>query len=282
MRKAKALSPDILRELYFVRGLSHRAIAREVGLSEPTVRARFHEYGFIPRKRGSWMVKYPKLPFDGSNEEKAYMMGFRVGDMHVYRPSSGADIIVARTNSTQEEQFLVVRSLFAKYGGVIESGKGKAKNINCYLDESFSFLLIKKPYRIESWISRSRVNSLAFMAGYIDAEGNFIISQGRARFKLDAYDHEILRWMHEELARYGAISRLRLLANKGEISYNNTYKWKGDLWRLNVNEANSLLVFCRAILPHLRHRKRIADVQMCINNILERRKNGTIRPVAYP
>ncbi|MBX6334621.1 AsnC family protein [Candidatus Saccharibacteria bacterium] len=48
MRKAKALSPDMLRELYFVRGLSHRAIAREVGLSEPTVRARFHELDSFP------------------------------------------------------------------------------------------------------------------------------------------------------------------------------------------------------------------------------------------
>lgn len=281
MGKAKALSSDVLRELYFVRGLSHRAIAKRVGLSEPTVRARFHEYGFLPRKRGSWMIKYQKLSFDGSDEERAYMMGFRVGDMHVYRPSRGANIIVARTNSTQEDQFLVVHSLFAKYGGVIESGKGKAKNINCYLDESFSFLLIKKPYHIEPWISRSRESALAFMAGYIDAEANFIISQGRARFKLDAYDREILQWMHEELSALGVTSRLRLLANKGEVSYNNTYKWKGDLWRLNVNEANSLLVFCRALLPYLRHRKRIADVQMCIKNIVERKNNGTVRPVTY-
>lgn len=282
MKKRKDIPRTILEELYLVDGLSHKAIAVKIGMSEPTVRARFREYGLPVRPRGSWMVKYKKSNFDGSECEKAYMMGFRVGDIHAYIPSKGANIVVARTNSTQDDQLSVMRSLFGKYGGVVVSGKGRSKNINCYLDRSFSFLLTNKPYCVEQWIRDSQQNALAFMAGYIDAEANFIINQGRARFKLDAYDSDILHWMHGELTALGLRSKLRLLANKGESNYNNTYRWNGDLWRVNINEANSLLSFCEALLPYLRHRKRIADVRMCIKNILERRSNGTVRPIIYP
>lgn len=275
MKKRIEIDKELLERLYLKDGLSHKKIGLRLGVSEPTIRARFRDHGLVVRLRGSWMVRYPKKPFTGSQQEKAYMMGFRVGDVNVYVPSKGANIIVARTNSTHENQLQIMRSLFSQYGGVVVSGNGTAKNINCYLDTSFSFLLVDKPYDVDSWIRQDSQNCLAFMAGYIDAEGNFIVSQGRARFKLDSYDAAILHWMHAWLLANGMKPKLRLLARKGDASYNGGY-WNGDLWRLNVNEADSLLRFCNSIMPYLRHRKRINDVQECVDNIMNRKKNGTV------
>lgn len=276
MKKRKEILKPVLEKLYFVDGFSHKAIALKVGMSEPTVRARFRDHGFVARQRGSWMIKYRKTPFDGSEQERAYMMGFRVGDINVYLPSKGANIIIARTNSTQEDQFQVMRSLFGGYGGVKISGGGKAKNINCYLDKSFSFLLVEKPYAVEPWIKTRSQNCLAFMAGYTDAEGNFIINQGKARFTISSYDSHILHWMHEQLLSLGIGSKLRLLASRGDATNGGKY-WNGDLWRLNINKANSLLGFCVAIKPYMRHRKRIEDMRGCVKNIQERKKNGTVQ-----
>lgn len=272
----KIIPRSVLEDLYTVKGLSHKAIAAKLGISEPTVRTRFRNHGLTVRTRGSWMVKYQKFPFDGNEQEKAYMMGFRIGDIHAYIPSKGSNIIVARTNSTQDDQLEVMRSLFSKYGGVVVSGSGRAKNINCYLDMSFSFLLVDKPYIVEPWIRNNIRNAIAFTAGYVDAEANFILNQGKGRFTLVSYDKDILHWMHGQLLAMGLRSKLRLLANKGQANYNGTYNWNADLWRININEAHSLLEFCRVIIPYLRHRKRITDVQKCMKNILDRKNNGTI------
>lgn len=275
MKTPKEIPVSVLEDLYVKRGLPLRQIAKLLNISDVTVRKRFKEYGLVKRAHGSWMIKYEKAPFDGNKQLKAYIMGFRVGDLNVYTPSPTANIVIARTNSTHTAQIEVMRLLFGKYGGIKVVGKGQSKNVNCYLDKSFSFLLIKKPYLVEKWIKRDRRNSLAFIAGYIDAEGNFIINQGRARFKLDSYDYDILVWMHEWLLAQGVKSKLRLLGKKGDVRYGGGY-WNGDLWRININEANSLYSFCKDIIPYLHHAKRINDVNKCLVNIRIRRSNGTI------
>lgn len=275
MKKRKEISRAILENLYFDKGLPLRTIATNLGISEPTVRDRFKGHGLVLRKRGSWMIKYPKTPFNGDEQEKAYILGFRIGDLNVYLPSERSTIIVARTNSTHDDQIQLMHLLFGKYGGVTVSGKEGTKNINCFLDSSFSFLLVKKPYQVDTWIKINFQNCLAFTAGYIDAEGNFIINQGKARFTIDSYDEEVLKWMHEWLQHNGIKSKLRLIGRRGGVRYGGGC-WNNDLWRININEANSLHNFCELVLPYLRHRKRINDVNKCLTNIMDRKSNGTV------
>src|SRR5579859_4443342 len=223
MKKLKKIPRATFENLYFEQGLPLRKIATNLGISEPTVRNRFKSHGLILRRHGSWSIKYQKSPFNGSEQEKAYILGFRVGDLNVYLPSKNSNIIIARTNSTHQYQFQLMQELFGKYGGIKISGKGISKNVNCYLDDSFSFLLINKPYQVESWINSNSKNCLAFMAGYTDAEGNFIINQGRARFKIDSYDEGVLKWMHNWLLKNGIRSKLRLLGKQGSAKYGGGY-----------------------------------------------------------
>lgn len=275
MKPYKSLPREVIEELYFVKGLSHKAIAAHLGVSEPTLRARFRDYGFIPRERGSWLVKHKKKKFNGSDTEKAYILGFRVGDLNVYTPSRNSKIIVARTSSTDDNQVQLMLSVFGSYGGVTVS-KGRVKSINCFLDQSFTFLLVAKPYDVDRWVQDEIQNSLAFMAGYIDAEANFIISQGRARFKIDSYDRAVLQWMHQWMNEHNIDSRLRLIGVKGDSNYVGGL-WNNDLWRLNINKADSLGYFCKSLLPFLRHAKRIRDVNSCLDNVMQRELNGTVR-----
>jgi len=273
--KKKEIPRTVLKYLYFDKGLSLRATAISLGISEPTVRDRFKSHGFVPRRQGSWAVKYQKTPFNGNDQEKAYILGFRMGDLNVYMTSETARIIIARTNSTQTDQIELLRTLFSGYGGVKVSGSFKSKNVNCYLDKSFSFLLVDKPYAVDPWIRHNKQNCIAFMAGYIDAEANLIINQGKARFKIDSYDEAILKWMHEWFLNNGIKSKIRLIAKRGEVRYGGGY-WNNNLWRLNVNEAHSLHKLCKLVIPYLRHRKRIEDVNKSLMNIMQRKINGTI------
>jgi len=270
----KEISREVFEELYFKQGLPIKVVASRLGISEPTTRKRFRSHNLMPRPRGTWAVKYTKTRFNGEEIEKAYMLGFRAGDLNVYAPAGKSNIIVARTNTTSKDQIQVMQTLFSKYGGVKVSGKGDVKCVNCFLDTSFSFLLLK-PYYPELWVIGNAQNCLAFMAGYIDAEGNFIINQGRARFKLDCYDADILHWMHEWLLAKGVRSTLRLIAKKGDANYDGGH-WNGNLWRINVNEAHSLLTFCQWLKPHMIHRNRIAQVDKCLENVIKRKKNGTV------
>ena len=109
----------------------------------------------------------------------------------------------------------------------------------------------------------------------MDAEGNFILNQHRARFKIDSYDYAILAWMVRFLEKEGIKSKFRCIARKGMYQHGGL-RWKNDLWRLNINEATSLKKFIESTLPFLRHESRIRDVEECLVNIQERITNGTI------
>jgi hypothetical protein len=204
------------------------------------------------------------------------MMGFRIGDLSVYRRSVDSETVVVRCHTTQQEQVDVIRSLFKDFGKVTVSVRhGPHFNVNCFLNRSFDFLFLKDEPSWK-WVRNEDVLGAPFIAGYTDAEGNFIINQGRGRFKIDAYDKEVLEWMSSWLVAKGIYCKYRCVCKK-EASWNKKFPFKKDLWRLNINDAVSLEKFILLILPHLRHKIRLYDAKACLRNIHTRRKNGTIK-----
>ena len=104
--------------------------------------------------------------------------------------------------------------LFGKYGRV-----GKSPSVNngtyewanyCYLDTSFDFLL-EKPERIPARILNDDELFIAFLAGYLDAEGSFRIYRQRSAaafsLRVNSEDEQILKGYRTQ-ARIDAISRL--------------------------------------------------------------------------
>ena len=272
-----AIRKTLLKRLYIAKGMSTYKIGDYLGCSASTVESRLEEFG-IPKKSASLArMRYAKKDFKGLPTYRAYMIGFRMGDLNVYQTSPHAETVVVRCHTTQQEQVEVLEGLFAKFGKVSTSQNGGHYHVNCFLNRSFSFLMAK-----DKSVFGALENSdeqAAFTAGYTDAEGNFIINQGRARFKIDSYDKEVLDFIAVFLSQTGVSFKLRRISNAGDTQYIRGVPalYPQDLWRLNINEGRALLRFVEMLKPFLRHRTRIRDMKKCEVNITRRIHHGTTK-----
>jgi len=272
------LSKEKLYTLYHTKNKSPEFIGGLFGCSFKTITNRLNEYG-IPLKTPAFArMRYKKYDFSGDLIAKAYLIGFRLGDLAVSKTSPNAETIVVRLHTTHDVQINLFRKLFKKYGKVIsyKSPTNPSTNINAYLNRSFDFLLPKHDL-VEQWIIDDEEHFCSFAAGYIDAEGTFGIYQGRARFKIDAYDKGILSQIHIWLDRNNIPNKFFRVAKQGDYVKYGNYHFKKDVWRINVNEANSLLKFISLIGPYIKHKKRKDDMKKSFKNIVNRKLKGSIK-----
>ncbi len=271
MTKIKIPKKELIK-FHYRQKKSAYEIGRIYDCSFATVANRMKEYKLKPLSRSIIQSIYKKKRFSGSNDEKAYMIGFRLGDLNVYQTVSHSDVIVVRCHTTRKEQTNLIKKLFKKYGQVTIGGK-KSLYINCFLDTSFDFLL-KKEDNVESWITKNSKNSNNFAAGYIDAEGNIGVYDGRARFKVDSYDKNIIFWLYDWLSKNDiSCPKPTQIGEKGQI-YDKilNYKFNKDLWRVRVSKQESLEKLFFIIKPLLRHSKRLEHLNKCLKNLDDRRR----------
>ena len=265
------VSKKLLQKLYIHDNLTPFQIGEKIGCSFKTIRNRLKEHNISFKDPAYARMKYDKKDFNGTLCEKAYMTGFRIGDLNVYKKSPDSYTIVVRCHTTQKEQVSVMKSLFDKFGRVTTSFNKGHFHVNCFLNKSFSFL-IKKDSTSWKWVKYSDDNVIFnFIAGYTDAEGNFIINQGRARFKIDSYDTSILKWISSWLKQKGIDNKLRIIYKKGE-KVPNQRAFPKDVWRLNINTMNSLQIFLDRITRFLRHQNRLSQAKRSILNLNKRKK----------
>ncbi len=274
-RQKIKISEASLRELYLTKNWTPRRIGLQFKCNGITIRNRLKELGIPFKTKSSAQTRYIRNNFNGTELERAYMLGFRYGDLNVYQPKGRSETVVVRCHTTHVVQEDLFKKIFFKYGTITVSRNVRSIHMNCYLNFSFSFLLQKYNNVERIWLRKNPNRMWAFIAGYIDAEGTFGIYEGRGRFKLDAYDVLILRDTHTFLVRKRIRSIMRIVVRKGQPG-NGSY-WNNDVWRINVNEANSLILFITNLLPFLMHRKRVRDAQGVLKNVLKRQANGTIK-----
>jgi hypothetical protein len=267
---------EILIRLYSEENLSMSEIGRKLNCNFQTISNRLREYRIPLKTPAQARMRYVKMDFDGSLTTKAYMVAFRIGDLNVVKQRGESETIIVRCHTTQDIQIDIMESLFSSFGHIKFSNSGKNLYANAYLNNSFRFL-IKKDFASWAWV-RNEVSQVgwSFIAGYVDAEGNFILNQDKGRFKIDSYDKLLLKWMSSWLEAQGVRTCFRRIAIKGSISCQG-YIWNSDLWRLNINAASSLELFIDGIIPFLRHAKRIDDAVKCLQNVLERKLYGKVR-----
>lgn len=276
MGRVKIYIPkDALELLYWKDCLSPSKIGKIYNCDCVTVRTRMREYGIPKRSPSESRMRYKKFDFSGDPVEKAYMIGFRLGDLNVYQTSKKSSLIMVRCNTTQMVQVRLIEKMFSKYGKVTISKGPHYRNIHCCLNKSFDFLIPKKQ-EIPAWIEDDDKTAAAFIAGYTDAEGNFLLNQGRARFKIDSYDLKVLTWIVNKLTQKGVLVKFSCIAKEGQF-YTLAYKYNGDLWRMSINEAISLLNFIRYIKPFTKHQTRLNQMIICEENILHRIKRGSVK-----
>lgn len=262
-----------LKRLYYEEKKSKYKIAEIYNCTCGTVLNRMREYGMESIPRSIIQSTYKKSDFLGDKCEKAYIIGFRLGDLNVYQTASHSEVIVVRCHTTCIDQVDVMKKMFGKYGNVSRrEGKDRSFAVNCFLNRSFDFLLKKKD-GVDKWITENEEFSNYFAAGYIDAEANIGVYDGKARFKIDTYDKNIIFWFYRWFLKNNInCPEPKMIGKKNHI-YDKVknYKYNKDLWRVRVNEQKSLGILFEILLPILKHKKRKRDLIKCAKNLDERR-----------
>jgi hypothetical protein len=135
--------------------------------------------------------KHKRTPFGGSEEERAYMLGFKNGDLTAWQVSGTAVMVTSTTTHPAFSE--VFRSLFGRYGHVYEypmdeEGRGYKWKVGVRLDNSFRFLIQSQEASLEG-VSKSRREFLAWFAGIVDSDGHVRVtnSSGYARAVIAVY-----------------------------------------------------------------------------------------------
>jgi methionyl-tRNA synthetase len=267
-KKLVEISRKELKKLYTNNKLSCSEIANRFDCDKVTIFQKLRKFRIKTRNLSEACIIYPKKKFLGDNKLKAYMIGFRLGDLNV-KTKTGETVLI-KSNTTKKEQLDLIKKIYGEYGHFKVSHGKSDYCIWCNLDKSFSFLLPKED-KIEYWILNEDVYFLSFLAGYSDAEGNFGIYSKRARFRVGSYDKNILGQIANKLNLLGINAKFNL-EGKAIIGKHNR-----DFYRVSINDKKSLLNFIDLMKSYIKHAKRYKDMILCEDNILKRNKKFEIK-----
>lgn len=249
------LGEDELRRLYEEESLTVEAIAETYGCSPATVSRKMSKYGI--KARPPWREHYPRHDFSGDPLEKAYLIGFRLGDLTVRRAELSIEVIMT---TTRQEQIDLMHELFDPYGHVYEHHRSDGKVfMQVRLNDSFSFLIPKED-RIPDWIPADEGCFFAFFAGYVDADGSIrTVSLRSARLDVQTYDQGILHGLWEGTTNAGIYCAYPRVVVKAGWTNDVGIVQRQDKWGIWIHRREHLHQLLDRLLSHLRHSKRRKD-----------------------
>lgn len=267
-----------LEKLYLKEKRGSYEIAKILNCSASSIRERLRKYKIptrtIQQAKALTKPRYERKNFSNDPIEKAYLIGFRTGDLYATKTHPNSPTIRIGTNSTKSEQIELVKDLFKNYGhvSVAPLDKAGARHIRAFVNNSFSFLL-KKQTEIESWILKNMKTFKAFLAGYTDAEGCFSICRDDGVFVIRTQDKNIVWTIYHELNKLHILCKPPIIGlPKGNIDKKGIKNNK-DAWVLTLYRKDALLKLIENISPFLRHRKRIKDMKKVQENIRKRNRD---------
>ncbi|MBU3918696.1 hypothetical protein KKC63_02195 [Patescibacteria group bacterium] len=274
-RKSVIIDAFELKDLYINKKMSSRKIAKLYNCSYTAIDGKIKRLGLPTRSLAEAHIIYPRKDFEGDHAEKAYIIGFAMGDLRVRKSYINSETIHADCASTKREQIKLIKELFQGYGRIWIKKQPNRDNyiqIECYFNLSFDFLL-KKRVLADKWISEDKELFCAFLAGFTDAEGSiFIDKKGLAFYSLGNYNHRLLRQIRSKLMSLGVVcSKMTEAKTKGK-NFGTGFIHNENYWQLRVNRKIDLLKLFDLIGHRLRHEKRIRDMHRAIDNIDFRNK----------
>jgi hypothetical protein len=245
---------DALRAMYLEHSMSQTEIARILGVQRQTVSSWLGRLDIPVRTQGDSvslaLTKYHAKAFDGDLTSRAYLLGFRAGDLHAQVHGRRIRASVGTTHPAMAELFRLVFSGFTevrRYPKYNDLG-GFHWCIFCDLDSTFDFLL-KKPTEIPDWVLKDEEFFYSFLAGYFDAEGcvSFDLrpSSHSISLILKSCDYGILKDTYICLANNQYTPTMLLDGRAGEQDLNS------DFWALRVGgRSNALKLLNKMPLKH--------------------------------
>ena len=262
----------LLVELHLTRGMSLTDIAKLVGnktsgytswlCRQLGVKARpFEEARLrgIKEKRR----KYERKPFDGTDEDRSYLLGLRHGDLSVSQPWKG--VVRVSTSTTHPAMVELFRRLFEPYGHVYQHPRYKKEmnsyewNLSAILDSSFDFLLLSFA-EIRDWVSTTAGLPLCYLSGLLDAEGSIITTRdnrGNATLFVDYYNSNktLLEWVKRQVESLGCHCSIRINKRKGTLTKKYGIVHRSDYWQLSAYGVDTIMDLVDRLHP--RHREKI-------------------------
>lgn len=266
------ISKTDLENLYLKKKLTAKEIANKFGIkSHKTVLLKLIKHGISRRTKSEVSTKYPKKPFSADLKEKAYLLGLRIGDLWA---TWHRKLIQVETVSTRPEQYKMMKDVFGKYS-VVQSYPKKdrlkkwTKRIYVLLHHSFEFLL-EKPNYIPEWILQNNEYFFAFLAGYIDAEGSWIITPNGKdaisfQFSIKSEDQLILQQLADKLNQLGFTAHLYLAREKGKKT--NIGEYLKDLYSLAIYRKDNIIRLIKRILPLSHHEEKVKKMKLILDII---------------
>ena len=274
LTKPIRISKENLEYLYHKRGLSLGKIAKILHCSKGGIEGKIKKLGIKTRSINNRACKYKKYNFNGTLKEKAYMIGFRLGDLNL---SKKRNVIIARCSTTKQAQASLIKKLFLSYGGVkISKSKRGTFEINVFLNESFNFLLPKKD-SIPNWIIKNKKYLLPFFAGYADAEGSLYTHKAKnqsndfSTFEITSYDKTILKLLWENFKKIDIISPYPTITHPaGRQCGNKNYFSNQDAWSLIVAQKKSLWKLTHLWEKYSKHKDKKKAINRAKKNLILR------------
>jgi len=215
--------------------------------------------------------KYERKPFDGSDEDKAYLFGLRYGDLSVSIPFG--DAVRVSTSTTHPAMSQLFEDLFSPYGHVYRHPRYKKDtnsyewNISTILDSSFAFLM-KPIAETLAWVEQSESLMFAFLSGLLDAEGSIVITNDQFR-KVTLFvdynnsDKLLLEWVKRQIKSKGFYCSIRINKEEGEV----TKKWgivhRKDYWQLSSYGMDRVKDLILKLTP--RHGEKVRRKQIAMS-----------------
>ena len=265
MPNNKKLTKNFLQKTYQKAGLSTWAIEKEYGYSRSSVYNALKKFDIPTRSIAQSHIKYTRKDFNGSLSEKAYMLGFAIGDLRVRNHNKKrSETISIACGSTKKAQIDLIEGLFSKYGRVWKSKENNrgVVNVEAFVNKTFSFLLPDQ--REYTWCAKQKKHFFSFLAGFTDAEGSFYISSGKAFIAWGNYDRDILEFFRENLAihqiKTPKVSSDKLKGYRGAHGYvrNKNYH---HVSVCRKSEVKKLIKNLKPLILHKDKTKRLAIIE---------------------
>lgn len=215
--------------------------------------------------------KDERKPFDGTDEDKAYLLGLRHGDLSVSRPWNG--VVRVSTSTTHPAMAELSHKLFEPYGHVYQIPRYKKDtktyewNLHVVLDDSFSFLFLGFD-AAKDCVKESNVKIIAYLSGFLDAEGSILVTRnirGGVVIFVDYFNEyrPILEWISDRAHELGVGTSIRLNKSIGPGTTGFHLNHNKEYWQMPIFSAKRIQGFIRIL--KLRHPEKLSRREISLS-----------------
>jgi len=265
------ITKKFLISVYLKKGLSTWAIEKKFDLSRSRVYNALKKHDIVPRSIANSHIRYKRLNFSGDLHEKAYLLGFAIGDLRVRKLNGKrGETISIGCGSTKSAQIELISRLFSRYGRVWKGKPNKrgATNIEVFVNITFAFLLPDN--RDYTWCLKYKKHFFAFLAGFTDAEGSFYISNGQAFVSWGNYNVAVLSFIKEGLEKFGIVTPKIYQDNLKGFVGKHGYARNQNYSHLSCSRKEQVRRLLQGLEPFVLHQDKRSDMANLRRNLIIR------------